>query len=162
MGAIGLITYMRTDSTNVSREALESARKFIAENLGDAYLPQKPNYYSSKKNAQEAHEAIRPTDAAITPESIRQYLKDDEYKLYELIWRRFVASQMTPARWFITIAEIQADTTAGKAVFPSDAAALETDQGRTIGFVRATATRTAHQGYNLYDPDIGQSVGVDL
>ncbi|BBB32206.1 DNA topoisomerase I [Thermotomaculum hydrothermale] len=96
-GPVGLITYMRTDSTRISKEAIESARAFIGEKFGKEELPSKPNVYSAKENAQDAHEAIRPTSVFRTPESISKYLSKDELALYSLIWKRFVASQMTPA-----------------------------------------------------------------
>ena len=96
-GSVALITYMRTDSVNVSQDALAQVRELIQQKFGSAYLPEKPNYYKSKKDAQEAHEAVRPTDVARTPEDVRKYLKEDQFKLYQLIWQRFVASQMMPA-----------------------------------------------------------------
>lgn len=96
-GATGLITYMRTDSVRVSDDALGEVRNFIAEKYGAAYLPEKANFYKGKKDAQDAHEAIRPTSAFLTPESVAKYLQEDELKLYRLIWMRFVASQITPA-----------------------------------------------------------------
>ena len=96
-GAVGLITYMRTDSTRVAESALSAARDFIQKNFGEAYLPSEPIRYKSKKGAQDAHEAIRPTDIARTPDSVRAFLGADEFKLYKLIWQRFVASQMNPA-----------------------------------------------------------------
>jgi len=99
-GQTGLITYMRTDSTHLSNDAIGMARDDIAEHHGKQYLPDKPNYYkSSNKSAQEAHEAIRPTDASLSPQSIRGKLSDEQFKLYDLIWRRFLACQMTPAQW---------------------------------------------------------------
>src|SRR5271157_3388444 len=96
-GSVALITYMRTDSVNITQDALAQVRELIPEKFGSAYLPEKPNYYKSKKDAQEAHEAVRPTDVTRTPEDVRKYLKDDQFKLYQLIWQRFVASQMMPA-----------------------------------------------------------------
>src|SRR6266404_2882665 len=96
-GSVALITYMRTDSVNVSQDALQQVREMIPERFGSNYLPEKPNYYKSKKDAQEAHEAVRPTDVNRTPEDVRKYLDDDLFKLYQLIWQRFVASQMLPA-----------------------------------------------------------------
>jgi DNA topoisomerase-1 len=96
-GSVALITYMRTDSVNVSQDALAQVRELIPQKFGSAYLPEKPNYYKSKKDAQEAHEAVRPTDVTRTPEDVRKYLKEDQFKLYQLIWQRFVASQMMPA-----------------------------------------------------------------
>ncbi len=97
-GPVGLITYMRTDSVQVAEVAQQEARRFIAERFGEELLPPKPPKYKTRaKVAQEAHEAIRPTSVFRTPESIKQYLTRDQYRLYELIWRRFVASQMVPA-----------------------------------------------------------------
>ncbi len=97
-GAVGLISYMRTDSTHISDEALVELRDVIARDFGTGALPDKPNVYKTKsKNAQEAHEAIRPTSALRTPSSVAKYLPDDERRLYELVWKRAVASQMVPA-----------------------------------------------------------------
>jgi DNA topoisomerase-1 len=96
-GPLGLITYMRTDSTRISNEAAEEARQVVQERFGPEYLPAVPNVYKTQKAAQEAHEAIRPTSARRDPESIRQYLDRDHYQLYKLIWNRFIASQMAPA-----------------------------------------------------------------
>ncbi len=96
-GATGLITYMRTDSPRISQEAMEDARVVIRERFGVEYLPATPNVYKTQKAAQEAHEAIRPTSAGRDPETIRQYLEQDQYQLYKLIWNRFIASQMVPA-----------------------------------------------------------------
>jgi DNA topoisomerase I len=96
-GSVALITYMRTDSVHVSNDALAQVRELIPERFGSNYLPEKPNYYKSKKDAQEAHEAVRPTDVSRAPEDVRKYLDDDLFKLYQLIWQRFVASQMLPA-----------------------------------------------------------------
>ena len=94
----GLITYMRTDSISISNEGITDIRQHIEKDFGGKYLPSKPIFYASKqKNAQEAHEAIRPTDASLTPEKAKKFLKDDQYKLYNLIWRRAVASQMENA-----------------------------------------------------------------
>ena len=107
-GLTGLITYMRTDSPRVAPEAQVSAREWIAANLGPRYLPATPNEYRGKKAAQDAHEAIRPSDAARTPDSIAKYLTDEQLKLYRLIWQRFVASQMTPAIFDVTTAKIAA------------------------------------------------------
>jgi DNA topoisomerase-1 len=107
-GSVALITYMRTDSVNVSADALAQVREMIPERFGSNYLPEKPNYYKSKKDAQEAHEAVRPTDAMRAPEDVRKYLPDDLYKLYQLIWQRFVASQMLPAIFDQTTIDISA------------------------------------------------------
>ncbi|MDW5267116.1 MULTISPECIES: type I DNA topoisomerase [Acidobacteriaceae] len=107
-GTVGLITYMRTDSTRVSPDAIVEAREYVQKNLGAHYLPAKPNEYKSKKDAQDAHEAIRPTNVAFTPESIRKNLSEEQYKLYKLIWQRFVASQMVPAVFDQTTVDIAA------------------------------------------------------
>ena len=107
-GTQGLITYMRTDSPRVSPEAVTGAREWIGKELGTQYLPESPNAYKGKKDAQDAHEAIRPTDAARTPDSVAKYLSDEQLKLYTLIWRRFVASQMVPAVYDVTTANIAA------------------------------------------------------
>jgi DNA topoisomerase-1 len=107
-GAVGLITYMRTDSTRVSDEALASVRSHIEATYGAPYLPDKPNIYRAKKDAQDAHEAIRPTDMSRDPVSVRSYLSKDELSLYRLVWDRFVASQMRPALFDETVVEITA------------------------------------------------------
>jgi DNA topoisomerase I len=107
-GPTGLITYMRTDSTRVAETALEAAREYINKTYGQGYLPEKAIRYKSKKGAQDAHEAIRPTDVTRTPDSIRGQLSAEEYKLYRLIWQRFVASQMNPAIFDQTTIDIAA------------------------------------------------------
>jgi len=107
-GTTGLITYMRTDSPRVAPEAIAGAREWIGKQLGAQYLPATPNVYKGKKAAQDAHEAIRPTDASRTPESIARFLTEEQLKLYRLIWQRFVASQMTPAVFDVTTAKIAA------------------------------------------------------
>ncbi len=112
-GSVGLITYMRTDSTRVGEAALEEVREFVRGQYGANYLPEKAVHYRSKKDAQDAHEAIRPTDVTRTPDSLAQYLKPEELKLYRLIWQRFVASQMMPALFDQTTIDIQA----GRLVF---------------------------------------------
>jgi DNA topoisomerase-1 len=104
---VGLITYMRTDSTRVSDDSKEMARVYIAK-LGAQYLPATPNSYKGKNAAQDAHEAIRPTNVAFVPDEIRKYLSDEQYRLYRMIWQRFVASQMTPAVFDQTTVEIAA------------------------------------------------------
>jgi DNA topoisomerase-1 len=114
----GHITYMRTDSTNLSPEALSMARDYIKSEFGPRYLPEKPNYYSSSnKNAQEAHEAIRPTDAKFSPAEARAKLGTDELKLYQLVWNRFVACQMPPAEFDQTSVTLATTTKNGDAVF---------------------------------------------
>jgi DNA topoisomerase-1 len=97
-GAVGLITYMRTDSVRLSNDALQMARAFIQAHYAPDYLPDKPRQYKTKSGAQDAHEAIRPTDVNRTPDSVKPYLTPEQYRLYELIWKRFVASQMAEAQ----------------------------------------------------------------
>lgn len=94
---VGLITYMRTDSTRIADEALTAVRRHIDSTLGNEYIPEQPRYFKKKKGSQDAHEAVRPTDVTITPESIKNDLSAEQFKLYDLIWRRFVASQMSVA-----------------------------------------------------------------
>ncbi len=122
-GPTGLITYMRTDSTRVAESALEAVREFIKTDFGDAYLPEKPNTYKSKKGSQDAHEAIRPTYLENPPDKIKSHLTKDQQKLYGLIWDRFVASQMKPAVFNTT----SLDILAGIYRFRSNAQSLKFD-----------------------------------
>jgi DNA topoisomerase I len=108
-GSVALITYMRTDSVKVSNDALAQVREHIGSSYGEKYLPEKPNFFKSKKDAQEAHEAIRPTDVARTPESVKPYLDESMFKLYQMIWQRFVASQMVPAVFDQTTIDVDAN-----------------------------------------------------
>lgn len=107
-GQVGLITYMRTDSPRIAPEALESVRGYIQDSFGQPYLPPQPNVYKTQKAAQEAHEAIRPTSVKRDPESLRGHLEPDLYKLYKLIWNRFVASQMTQGLDLVTQVDVKA------------------------------------------------------
>jgi DNA topoisomerase-1 len=120
-GPVGLITYMRTDSTRVSAEALDAVRGFIQQTYGDDYLPAKPNFFKSPKGAQEAHEAIRPTGVTWRPHDLKAYLSKEELALYDLIWRRFVASQMAPAIFQLTTV----DVTAASYLFRATASVLQ-------------------------------------
>ena len=113
MGAVGLITYMRTDSLRISEEARTAATAFIQQRYGAEYLPDKPRFYKSKSNAQDAHEAIRPTMPDMSPEKVKAYLSSDQFKLYRLIWERFIASQMANAE----LDTVSADILAGDYVF---------------------------------------------
>ena len=106
-GNVALITYMRTDSVRVSAEAQKSALNYIRENYGDEYVPSKPNVYRSKKDAQDAHEAIRPIDIRRTPESVQDILDKNQYKLYKLIYERFIASQMSEAKYDSVVVEVK-------------------------------------------------------
>jgi len=143
LGPTALITYMRTDSTRVSQDALQAVRQFIAQEprLGPNYLPETPNLFSSAKAAQEAHEAIRPIDVTLTPQKAQQLgLSGDLLKLYELIWRRFVASQCKPAVLAITTVDIAAD------------AALFRASGRVMRF----------EGYRRVLPPVGKQEDAEL
>ncbi|HTY42005.1 MAG TPA: type I DNA topoisomerase [Thermoanaerobaculia bacterium] len=120
-GTVGLITYMRTDSTRVSQEALTAVREHIGATYGAPSLPEAPRYFKSRRDTQDAHEAIRPTYLDLPPEEVEKYVAPDEAKLYRLIWQRFVASQMSPAVYDTTAAEI----TAGKAVYRASGSTLK-------------------------------------
>lgn len=108
-GPVGLITYMRTDSTRVANQALQAVRSFIVKQYGKDHCPDQPNIYKSKKGAQDAHEAIRPTNVAISPDQLKDVLEKDMHRLYDLIWKRFVASQMNPAEFDQTSFDIHAN-----------------------------------------------------
>ncbi|MGC4089658.1 MAG: DNA topoisomerase [Polyangiaceae bacterium] len=110
-GLVGLITYMRTDSVRVSPDAINEVRELIKTAYGEKYLPAKPNVYKSRKDAQEAHEAIRPTSLEYSPEKVEKHLTDEQFKLYKLIWDRFVASQMSHAVYDQTGVDIEATPT---------------------------------------------------
>lgn len=116
-GPVGLITYMRTDSTRIAKEAAEEARLVIRERFGAEYLPKTPNVYKTQKAAQEAHEAIRPTSAHRDPESIKHFMDRDHYQVYKLIWNRFIASQMTPAILEVTRVDCSPEQTPDAYVF---------------------------------------------
>jgi DNA topoisomerase-1 len=112
-GLVGLITYMRTDSVRVSPDAITEARAHIESTHGKKFLPEKPNVFKSRKDAQEAHEAIRPTSLDHSPAKVRKYLTDEQFKLYKLVWDRFLASQMSPAVYDQTGVDIEATCKAG-------------------------------------------------
>ena len=126
-GLVGLITYMRTDSTRVSNEALTEVREYIKSEYGELYLPESPNTFKEKKEAQAAHEAIRPTSVVRHPEQIKQYLKEDEFKVYKLIWQRFVASQIMPAVFDQTTVDIDAKSSADSFWFRVTGSVLKFD-----------------------------------
>ncbi len=138
-GPVGLISYMRTDSTRVAEYALGAVRKYIAGHYKESYLPEKPNTYANRKNAQDAHEAVRPTDVLRAPETLKGDLSRDQMRLYTLIWRRFVASQMTPE-----LSEVGTATlTAGDAAF------------------RAVGSRVLFDGFTVVDRE-GRTKKSDL
>lgn len=122
-GATGLITYMRTDSLRISEEARAAADKFIADRYGKSYLPEKPRYFKSKNGAQDAHEAIRPTSVALTPESVKDSLTSEQYKLYKLIWERFIASLMAVC----VQNTVNVDITAGNYLFKASGYSIKFD-----------------------------------
>jgi DNA topoisomerase-1 len=141
----GSITYMRTDSTHLSIDALNAVRTYISNKFGDDYLPQKPNFYSStNKDAQEAHEAIRPTDASLHPEKLPAKLDEDQRRLYGLIWSRFVACQMTPARWHRTEIFFEREDEKTGAIFKVGGRTLAFD-----GFYKASGVPSSETEQNL-------------
>ncbi|MHC5022469.1 MAG: DNA topoisomerase family protein, partial [Planctomycetota bacterium] len=146
-GQIGLITYMRTDSTHLSKEAIRDVRAYVHGSFGEAYLPEKPNRFgSSNKAAQEAHEAIRPTNVELDPESLRSSLPPDMWKLYRLIWNRFVACQMTPAQWDATSVRLERRDRPTGAVLKATGRVLVFD-----GFFRVAGVPTSSEEQTLPD-----------
>ncbi len=149
-GEVGLITYMRTDSVNVAEVAQKEARAYIGEKFGPNYLPPKPPKYKTKaKSAQEAHEAIRPTSVRREPSSIKEYLNRDQYRLYDLIWKRFVASQMAPAIYDTVSVDVAADS---RWKVADDALAAPDEQLSEIGgkpeyLFRASGSRVKFPGF---------------
>ena len=143
-GLTGLITYMRTDSTRLSSEAVAHVRQYIYENYGKQYLPKEPRLYKKGKASQDAHEAIRPTSLKLTPKAVKKYLDKDMFDLYELIWNRFVACQMAPAQF----EQIGVDIEGGKYVFRA------TDQLSTFrGFLQVYDDRVDENGGESEDAD---------
>jgi len=153
MGSLGLITYMRTDSTHLSNEAVADVRNYIKNHLGSDYLPSQANIYASKKTAQQAHEAVRPTDTDLTPADIKSFLTNEQFKLYDLIWRRFVASQMNPAKWDVTNLNIEAETSAGKCLYKTTGRVLVFD-----GFTRIWPITSNEQ--QLPSMKVGQALAA--
>jgi len=151
MGSLGLITYMRTDSTHLSDEAIKEVRNYISMHLGLDYLPAKPKVYASKKAAQQAHEAIRPTDVDFTPHDLKPFLTDQQFKLYDIIWRRFVACQMTSAKWNVTNLNIAAQTSLGQCRYKSAGRVLVFD-----GFTKIWLTASNEQ--QLPATEVGQKL----
>jgi len=156
MGSLGLITYMRTDSTHLSSEAVTDVRKYISNQFGTPYLPEKPKAYASGKNAQAAHEAIRPTDVDLAPADIRPFLTEEQYKLYDLVWRRFVACQMEAAKWNVTNLDIAADTSIGNCKYRTTGRLLVFD-----GFTKVWVVSSSEQ--ELPAMKVGQQLApVDI
>jgi DNA topoisomerase-1 len=154
-GPVALITYMRTDSFRISRDALDECRKYVAGRYGPQYLPENPRVYRSRAGAQEAHECIRPTDVSIRPEAVKQYLSDDQYRLYKLIHDRFVACQMQPAVFEATAADIEARGQATRnAIFRANGRVLKFDGWLAVEG-GATATQAAHVEATAADREKG-------
>lgn len=152
-GPMGLITYMRTDSMRISTEALSAVREFIGEKYGEDYLPSKPNFYKSGKDAQDAHEAIRPTDCTITPDMIQKSVTADQYKLYKLIWERFIACQMTSALYDT----VSADIDAGGVTFKASGNAIKFYGYRAV-YVEGSDTATQKDSKKLIKLTEGQKL----
>ena len=159
-GPMGLITYMRTDSVRVADSAIESVRSFIREQYGDRYLPESPNAYRTKKGSrvQDAHEAIRPTDVSRHPDSLKRHLEKDQLRLYTLIWQRFMASQMPPAEYDMTIVDFEL----GTYLFRATGSVMRFD-----GFHRVyTEGHEKEEGRTMDDlpsiPELAQGDQVDL
>ena len=134
-GPVGLITYLRTDSTRISDTALSSVRKYLQDNFKPEYIPGQPNTYKNNKSAQDAHEAIRPTDVNRTPDSVKNGLTKDQYKLYNMIWRRFVSSQMNPeisevATVIITAGDLEFRATGSRVLFDGFAAVEKPEKSK--------------------------------
>jgi DNA topoisomerase I len=142
-GSVGLITYMRTDSTRISGDALSAVRARIEATYGQEFVPEKPNFYRSKKGAQDAHEAIRPTYFDHDPETIKRYLSKDELKLYTLIWNRFLASQMKPAVYDETVVDIAARPRNG----PAPVSAAATAAPGPVYLLRAKGSTLKFKGF---------------
>ncbi len=155
-GPMGLITYMRTDSVRISEHAVGEVRSYIKEVYGSEYLPKDPNTFKVKKSAQDAHEAIRPTSIAETPDSIKQYLSDDQFELYKLIWMRFIASQMNPAIYDQTTVEIEA----GRGSFRANGSIIKFPGFTVIYSEGKEEEEEADQDQNVRLPDL--KVGEEL
>ena len=160
-GLIGLITYMRTDSTRVAQEALTAVRKYIKGSYGSEYLPARAITHKSKNNAQDAHEAIRPTTPLHTPDSLKQHLTKDQYRLYDLIWKRFIASQMKPAIFDATTIDIKA----GQYLFRATGSVIKFDGFRRVymeGQDDAASNGNDGDGENVNLPELKDGEILDL
>ncbi|MDR2390453.1 MAG: type I DNA topoisomerase [Planctomycetota bacterium] len=152
----GLITYMRTDSTRIAPEAIAEVRDYIGKNLAPPYLPAKPNFYASRQSAQDAHEAIRPASTTLTPEKMKPFLSSEQYRLYDLIWRRFVASQLAPAEYLVTTAKIAV----GEGVFEAKGRTVVFDGHTVVSSAFAKKRKVERTGKNENDADV-QKDGAD-
>lgn len=152
-GTVGLITYMRTDSTRVAAGAQAEALGFIRERYGDAYAPPKPNYYASRKGAQGAHEAIRPTAAARTPEEMKPHLTREQHALYRLVWERFIASQMAPA----VLKKVEVEIAAGPYLFRASDTATVFD-----GYLKVAGEPARDEEEDRPLPPLAKGESLDL
>jgi len=157
---VGLITYMRTDSVFIAKQAQEQAREFIGSTYGADFVPEKPNFYKSRSSAQEAHEAIRPTDVTRTPETMAQHLPSEEHKLYTLIWKRFVASQMAPAKIAQLSVDIEAPTTEAEGL--SYLFRVSSSHILFPGYMKVTGAEKKKNGNGNGKPKEGEDEGADV
>lgn len=147
-GSVGLITYMRTDSTRISSEAQAAAKEYIVSTYGEAYYPKTPKVYKGRSNAQDAHEAIRPSDVTLTPEKVKESLRPEEYKLYKLIWERFMASQMASCK----MNTISLEVLNGDYKFRASGSSVEFD-----GFMRLYDYKNDEEEENTAIPDLDEN-----
>jgi DNA topoisomerase-1 len=154
-GSVGLITYMRTDSVRTAEEAIREIRKYIDENYDHSYLPAKARIFKNSATAQDAHEAIRPSSMAYRPQDIKQYLSNDEFRLYQLIWNRFVASQMNPA----ILDQTTIDIDAGKYLFRAQGSVMKFP-GFTIVYTEGKENGNGEEEFGKTLPEV--SVGETL
>ena len=163
-GQVGLITYMRTDSVNIAKEAQAQAMEYIRATYGPEYLPEKPNVYHSRKTAQEAHEAIRPTSMNYAPDAIASYLTPQQLKLYRLIWNRFIASQMAPAQQMNHLIEVESSGGALATLPATGLTAAETKGTGIVCTFRAAARETIFPGFlRVYNfKEIGEEDDADM
>ncbi|SVC47869.1 uncharacterized protein METZ01_LOCUS300723, partial [marine metagenome] len=165
-GSVGLITYMRTDSTRVSGEAVNQAREWVTGEFGDDYVPSSPRKWGGKlsTSAQDAHEAIRPTDVELHPDDVRPFLKKDEARLYEVIWLRFVASQMSPAVHDTTTVDFPLTGTSGRGYLFRSTGSIVKFQGFTRLYLEATEAgehRRLDDLEPLPDLSVGDQISLD-
>ncbi|NTW78342.1 MAG: type I DNA topoisomerase, partial [Syntrophaceae bacterium] len=156
-GSVGLITYMRTDSYRIADEALAAVRDYIKENYAAAYLPAKPHTYKNAQKAQDAHEAIRPSTMAYKPQDIKEYLTADEFKLYQLIWNRFVASQMSPA----LLDQTTIDIGGANCIFRAQGQVLKFP-GFTIVYTEGKDEKEEDSGQDKLLPDVKEKENMTL
>jgi DNA topoisomerase I len=156
-GSVGLITYMRTDSVRVNDDFKKDARSFIKTTYGDEYLPEKANFYKTKKSAQDAHEAIRPTSLEYSPLKIKEFLSSDQFKLYSLIWNRAIASQMNPSIYDQTTIDFNVESSGDNFIFRTTGSVLKFD-----GYEKAYREYREEEEKNLLLPEIKKEDKVKL